>query len=38
LGSAELVAFARAAGIAPARYAGGHGVVIDWAVLEAAAR
>jgi glyoxylase-like metal-dependent hydrolase (beta-lactamase superfamily II) len=38
LGSAELVAFARAVGIAPARYAGGHGVVIDWAVLEAAAR
>ena len=38
LGSAELVAFARAVGIAPARYAAGHGVVIDWPVLEAAAR
>jgi glyoxylase-like metal-dependent hydrolase (beta-lactamase superfamily II) len=38
LGSAELVAFARALGIAPARYVGGHGVVIDWSALEAAAR
>jgi glyoxylase-like metal-dependent hydrolase (beta-lactamase superfamily II) len=38
LGSAELVGFARAAGIAPARYAAGHGIVIDWSVLEAAAR
>ena len=38
LGSAELVAFARAVGIAPSRYAAGHGVVIDWSVLEAAAR
>ena len=37
-GSSELVAFAKAVGIAPARYAGGHGVVIDWSVLEAAAR
>lgn len=37
-GSAELVGFARAVGIAPARYAAGHGVVIDWSVLEAAAR
>jgi len=38
LGSTELVAFARSMGIAPARYVGGHGVVIDWSVLEAAAR
>ena len=38
LGSAELVAFAKAVGIAPTRYVGGHGVVIDWSVLEAAAR
>ena len=37
-GSAELVAFAKAVGITPARYAAGHGVVIDWSVLEAAAR
>jgi glyoxylase-like metal-dependent hydrolase (beta-lactamase superfamily II) len=37
-GSAELVAFAKAVGIAPARYAAGHGAVIDWSVLEAAAR
>ena len=37
-GSLELVAFAQAVGIAPARYAAGHGVVIDWSVLEAAAR
>jgi glyoxylase-like metal-dependent hydrolase (beta-lactamase superfamily II) len=37
-GSAELVAFARAVGIAPSRYVGGHGVVIDWSALEAAAR
>jgi glyoxylase-like metal-dependent hydrolase (beta-lactamase superfamily II) len=38
LGSGELVGFARAVGIAPARYAAGHGIVIDWSVLEAAAR
>lgn len=37
-GSRELVAFARAVGIAPTRYVGGHGVVIDWSALEAAAR
>lgn len=37
-GSGELVAFARGRGLSPTRYAGGHGVVIDWAVLEAAAR
>lgn len=38
LGSAELVAFARAVGITPARYAAGHGIVIDWSLLAAAAR
>lgn len=38
LGSSELVAFAKAVGIAPARFVGGHGVVIDWSVLETAAR
>lgn len=38
LGSMELVAFAKAVGLAPAKYVGGHGVVIDWSVLEAAAR
>lgn len=38
LGSAELVAFARAVGLAPTRFVGGHGVVIDWSALEAAAR
>jgi glyoxylase-like metal-dependent hydrolase (beta-lactamase superfamily II) len=38
LGSSELVAFARAVGITPSKYAGGHGVVIDWSALEAAAR
>jgi hypothetical protein len=37
-GSTELVAFARGRGLSPSRYAGGHGVVIDWAALEAAAR
>jgi glyoxylase-like metal-dependent hydrolase (beta-lactamase superfamily II) len=37
LGSSELVDFARARGIAPAKYAGGHGVVIDWSELETAA-
>ena len=38
LGSAELVGFARALGLAPTKYAGGHGVVIDWSALESAAR
>ena len=37
-GSAELVGFAKTVGIAPVRYAAGHGIVIDWSVLEAAAR
>jgi glyoxylase-like metal-dependent hydrolase (beta-lactamase superfamily II) len=38
IGSGELVAFAKARGLSPSRYAGGHGVVLDWATLEAAAR
>ncbi|NOT09624.1 MAG: MBL fold metallo-hydrolase [Gemmatimonadales bacterium] len=38
LGSSELVAFARAVGIAPAKYVGGHGTLVDWPALEAAAR
>lgn len=38
LGSAELVAFASALGIAPTRYVGGHGIVIDWSAIAAAAR
>jgi glyoxylase-like metal-dependent hydrolase (beta-lactamase superfamily II) len=37
-GSAELVAFAQARGLSPARYVGGHGVVVDWSALVAAAR
>jgi glyoxylase-like metal-dependent hydrolase (beta-lactamase superfamily II) len=36
-GSAELVAFARARGLTPARYAGAHGVVLDWTAVERAA-
>ncbi|MEK6768086.1 MAG: MBL fold metallo-hydrolase [Gemmatimonadota bacterium] len=36
-GSAELVAFARARGLAPARYAGAHGAVLDWTAVERAA-
>ena len=38
VGSAELVGFARALGVTPGRYAGGHGVVVDWSAVEAAAR
>ena len=38
LGSAELVAFAKALGLAPTKYVGGHGLVIDWSALESAAR
>lgn len=38
LGSTELVAFARTYSINPARYVGGHGVVVDWSVVAAAAR
>ena len=37
-GSRELAAFARARGIAPSKYVGGHGVVVDWSAVEAAAR
>ena len=36
LGSTELVAFARKFGIAPSKYVGGHGVVVDWSVVVAA--
>jgi glyoxylase-like metal-dependent hydrolase (beta-lactamase superfamily II) len=38
LGASELVAAARARGITPDRYAGGHGVTVSWADLERAAR
>ena len=38
LGSLELSSFARARGITPARFAGGHGIVGDWSLIEAAAR
>ncbi len=38
VGSRELAAFARGVGIAPRRYSGGHGVTIDWSVIDAAAR
>lgn len=37
-GSTELVAFARGRGIAPSKFVGGHGVVVDWSAVEAAAR
>ena len=37
LGSSELVALARARGIAPQKYAGGHGMVVDWPNIERAA-
>ena len=37
LGSSELVALARARGLAPQKYAGGHGMVIDWPNIERAA-
>jgi len=37
-GSRELVAFAKEHGISPSRYVGGHGVVVDWSAVEAAAR
>ena len=37
-GSRELVTFARYKGISPTRYVGGHGVVVDWSAVEAAAR
>ena len=37
LGSAELVALARARGLSPQKYVGGHGVVVDWPNIERAA-
>jgi glyoxylase-like metal-dependent hydrolase (beta-lactamase superfamily II) len=37
-GSLELVTFARNRGIAPSKYVGAHGVVVDWSAVEAAAR
>jgi glyoxylase-like metal-dependent hydrolase (beta-lactamase superfamily II) len=36
-GSAELVALARARGLAPESYAGGHGALVPWANVERAA-
>jgi len=36
-GSRELVAFAQSRGLAPQRYAGGHGAVQDWAAVVRAA-
>lgn len=38
LGSLEMSAFARARGISPTRFAGGHGIVGNWSLIEAAAR
>jgi glyoxylase-like metal-dependent hydrolase (beta-lactamase superfamily II) len=38
LGSVEMSSFARARGIMPTRFAGGHGIVGDWSLIEAAAR
>jgi glyoxylase-like metal-dependent hydrolase (beta-lactamase superfamily II) len=38
LGSVEMSSFARARGITPTRFAGGHGIVGDWSLIEAAAR
>jgi glyoxylase-like metal-dependent hydrolase (beta-lactamase superfamily II) len=38
VGSRELVVFAKERGISPSKYAGGHGVVVDWSAVEAAAR
>jgi glyoxylase-like metal-dependent hydrolase (beta-lactamase superfamily II) len=37
-GSKELAAFAKAKGITPTKYVGGHGVVVDWSAVEAAAK
>ena len=37
-GSRELVTFAQARGISPSKYVGGHGVVVDWSAVQAAAR
>ena len=38
VGSVELTAFARARGLVPRRFVGGHGVIAEWPALEAAAR
>lgn len=38
VGSRELVAFARARGLNPERYAGGHGAMTNWVDLERAAQ
>jgi glyoxylase-like metal-dependent hydrolase (beta-lactamase superfamily II) len=37
-GSVELVTFARLNGLNPRRFAGGHGVVVEWSAVEGAAR
>ena len=37
-GSQEMVTFARARGLSPTRFMGGHGVVVDWTAVETAAR
>ena len=37
-GSLELVAFARLNGLNPRQFVGGHGVVVEWSAVEAAAR
>ena len=36
-GSRELVAFAQARGISPTKFVGGHGIVVDWSAVAAAA-
>ncbi|MFN0179092.1 MAG: MBL fold metallo-hydrolase [Gemmatimonadales bacterium] len=36
IGSLELASFARARGIAPSRFAGGHGTVVDWSRVDTA--
>lgn len=38
LGSVETASFARARGITPTRFAGGHGIVGDWSLIAAAAK
>lgn len=38
IGSLELATFARARGITPSRFAGGHGTVVEWSLVEAAGR
>jgi glyoxylase-like metal-dependent hydrolase (beta-lactamase superfamily II) len=37
-GSRELVALAQTRGISPTKYVGGHGIVVDWSAVQAAAR